>query len=114
MRTLIIALGLVAFGAIQSCKTTKTVKEEVAVEEVVTEVVSERYLGTVKIDGSCGVVIHVIQGDVMRYFSPTNLEEKYAKEGLKIRFNSVSSGKKLPGECSIYEITEVSEVSAVR
>ena len=111
---MIVAFAFVAFGTMQSCKTTKVVEETETEEVVLTETTSERYLGEVKIDGSCGVVIHVIQGDVLRYFSPTNLEEKYAKEGMKIRFTSVSSGKKLPGECSIYEIIEVSEVSAVR
>lgn len=86
------------------------------VEEVVNETSEEllRVVGTVSIDENCGTIISVTQGDVIRYYSPTNLEAKFAKEGMKLRFNAKVSSKKMDGDCSFYALMEVNEVSAVR
>ena len=115
MKTKLIIALVFAFGMLQSCKTPKPPIEESggALEDVSTGQV-ERFIGTVHMDEKCGVTVEVIQGDVIKYFSPTNLEEKYMKEGMKIRFNSVTTATKMEGDCFVYEIIDVSEVSAVR
>ena len=108
---LIIGTLFLVIGTLQSCKTPK----ETVVEEVVTEeVAAERAIGEVRIDESCGVLIRVIQGDVLRMYSPSNLEAKYAKAKTKIEFNFTTTGKKMEGDCSFYEIIEVSNISIVK
>lgn len=102
-------IAIVAFAAIffQACKPVASVEAE-TVETL------ERVIGTVNIEENCGPIIRVIQGDVMRSYSPTNLDSKYAKEGMKLRFNATVSSKKMDGDCSFYSLIEMSEVSAVR
>ena len=85
MKTKLIIALVFAFGILQSCKTPKDTPmadDSVPMEDVSVGQEMERYLGTVHLDEKCGITIHVIQGDVIKYFSPANLEEKYQVEGM--------------------------------
>lgn len=110
---IVVLSALLLFAACRTNKETTTEESTTTNDPVVLDD-SERLVGTVVVDKDCGTVIHVIQGDVIRYLSPDNLPEKFAVDGMKLRFTAVPTDAQLLGDCSIYRVVSVSEVTLLR
>ena len=70
--------------------------------------------GTVKLSPECGATIRVIQGDVMKYYHPVNLPEKYTVEGMKLHMDAKEVMAKMPAGCEHLVPVSVSNVKEVK
>ncbi len=114
-RILIIAL-LVTGSAMYSCRTQKEVVENVEQPQPVETENSdeERLVGVIDITEECGAVIRVVQGDVERSYIPVNLEEKYKKDDMKVRFSYVPANVKQTGDCVFYTPITITDITFLR
>lgn len=97
--------------SLQACK---PVEEAVVVDHGSAPSTSERLIGTVRNDSGCGYVIDVTQGDVMKSYYPVNLEDKYKKEGMRLKFAWSKSLNEMTGDCSYLIPIEISDVTPMR
>ena len=76
----------------------------------------ERVKGTVKMESDCGAVIEVTYGDVIKRYFPMNLDGKYKKEGLMLKFAfTEEESKSGAGKCeAVAAVIRVSDVTPLR
>ena len=70
--------------------------------------------GTVKLSPECGTTIRVIQGDVMKYYHPVNLPERYIVDGMKLQMDAKEVMAKMPAGCEYLVPVTVSNVKEVK
>lgn len=116
---ILIALASV-LGACRSPKDAATTTENVPKEETSASTSSggeEEVLtieGIVRLSPECGTTIRVVQGDVMKYYHPMNLPEKYIVEGMKLRMDAKEVMAKMPAGCEHLVPVTVSNVKEVK
>lgn len=77
---------------------------------------TERVVGTLQILGkdNCRAIIKVNNKGVVQKFVPTNLEEKYYVDGIRLKFAYVKSTDPMPKDCRGEAYISVSDVTALR
>lgn len=98
MKRIVFCIGLAAFG-IYGCNTNKEAQKSAAgntetegskpqdnVDHGSAQTDTEKVMGTVKMEDGCGAVIEVTYGDVIKRYFPLNLEDKFKKDGLLLKF----------------------------
>ena len=70
--------------------------------------------GTVKLSPECGTTIRMIQGDVMKYYHPVNIPEKFIVDGLKLEMDGKVVMAKMPAGCEYLVPVSVSNVKEVK
>jgi len=117
MKTGIYILMAIVFvsGACRGPKETMA-NDEVKTEETAPSIPEEVFTitGTVKLSPECGATIRVIQGDVMKYYHPVNLPEKFIVEGKKLEMDCVEVMAKMPAGCEYLVSVSVSNVKEVK
>jgi hypothetical protein len=85
--------------------------------EVVDQVVAEpeRFIGTVVAASDvCPVLIDAQVGDKMIKMYPINLEEKFQKAGMRLKFSYTPSRAQQPENCDLDMVVVLSEVTLMR
>ncbi len=108
-----IVTGLLVVFAIglQACK---PVEEAVDVDHGSAPSTSDKLIGVVRNDAGCGYVIDVTQGDVMKSYYPVNLDEKYKKDGMRLKFAWDKAPQEMTGDCSYLIPATISDVTPMR
>lgn len=78
--------------------------------EVVTETL---YVGVVQLDEKCGAIIKVESENKTQTFAPSNFDERYKKEGMRIRFGTEDNLAKVP-KCGDHLIVKVTRMTPLR
>ena len=96
-----------------ACITSKISSEENSTHEkdILNE---ERVIGIVHLDENCGVIITAQVGSREVNLLPNNLDDKFKKEGMKLKFFFLNSSQEIPKGCSAAERGDLREVNAVR
>lgn len=75
---------------------------------------TERIVGTVRLNKECGTLIYAKIGETEIIIIPENLDEKYQKEGMKIKFFFKNSSLPIPWDCIASSRGRVEEVTPLR
>jgi hypothetical protein len=119
MKFVFISLFLLTLGSCCSSRkaTESTVeKTEETKTEVMTEIKAEiRYVGTVRVSESgCPLWIEVKDSANIFNVYPVNLDDKFKNDGMRLRFNMITSRAPQPTGCSVQHAVVVSEVTLLR
>lgn len=81
-----------------------------------TQPLTERVVGTLQLLGkdNCRAIIKVNNKGVVQKFVPTNLEEKYYVDGIRLKFAYVKSTDAMPKDCRGEAYISVSDVTSLR
>lgn len=116
-RIMVIGILLFSFG----CANRKErIQEREAHEGQTTEVldnvnVTERILGTVvAASESCPVLIDAQVGEKIVKMYPVNLDEKFQKAGMKLKFSYTLSRAQQPENCDVDAVVVLSDVAVMR
>ena len=107
-----IILAIIALGFL-SCTTPKTITQENPPMErdILAE---ERVIGIVHLNESCGALITAQVGNREVILYPNNLDEKFKKEGMKLKFFFLNSSMPIPNGCNAAVRGDLKDVNAVR
>ena len=110
MKFIIVALSVLGFF---SCTTTKTItqKNSTMERDILAE---ERVIGIVHLNESCGALITAQVGNREVILYPNNLDEKFKKEGMKLKFFFLNSSMPIPKECNAVARGDLKDVNAIR
>lgn len=110
MKFIIVAIIVTGF---LSCSTPKVIPQETPPMErdILAE---ERVIGIVHLNESCGAVITAQVGDREVILFPNNLDEKFKKEGMKLKFFFLNSSMPIPNGCNAVARGDLKDVNAVR
>ena len=113
--TMKLLVGILSMIVLFSCGTTQSIEggEEVMDEAQVQKV--ERVLGVVHLNlNKCAVLIEISEGDETVYLAPTNLEDKFRVEGMKLKFDYIPTTVGQNLLCADSQPVMVEEVSVMR
>ncbi len=110
MKFIIVAISVLGFF---SCTTPKTITQENPTMErdILAE---ERVIGIVHLNETCGALITAQVGDREVILYPNNLDEKFKKEGMKLKFFFLNSSMPIPNGCNAAARGDLKDVNAVR
>jgi len=92
----------------------KTIENTSNTPEVVPEVLTETlYVGVLELDEKCGPIIKVESENKTQTFAPSNFDERYKKEGMRIRFGTEDNLAKVP-KCDDHLIVKVTRMTPLR
>ncbi len=74
----------------------------------------ERVIGIVHLDEKCGIIIIAQVADRELNLLPNNLDEKFKKEGMKLKFFFLNSSMPIPNGCNAVARGDLKEVNAIR
>ncbi|MFT5822791.1 MAG: hypothetical protein ACI8ZM_004048 [Crocinitomix sp.] len=118
MKSIIVLSVLFLATACGNQKETMQEKEAIEQEiEPVTEVVNENYrvVGIVHIsETDCPIYIETKLKDSTVNMYPMNLEEKYKRDGMKLKFDYALSRGAQPENCDIDMVVSMSDVTLMR
>lgn len=97
-----------------SCRTQKEVVTEQPPQPLEDDSDEERLVGVIDITEECGALIRVVQGDVERTYIPVNLEDKYKKDDMKVRFSYQPADVKQTGDCVFYTPITITDITFLR
>jgi hypothetical protein len=119
MKLIVVSLFLISLCS--CCASRKASENKMSnVEETQTEVMTEikadiRYVGTVHVaETGCPLWIEVKDSANVFNVYPVNLEDKFKNEGMRLRFNMITSRAPQPQGCSVQHAVVVSEVTLLR
>lgn len=124
MKKTVLIVGLLLALPLISCRNTKeaevpvletTVEAPVEIDHGSEPAEDSKVMGIVKVEGEC-TVIEVTYGDVIYRYAPINLDQKYLKDGLRIKF-AFKEETNFQGvlKCeAINQVISVSEVTPYR
>ena len=74
----------------------------------------ERVIGIVHLNEPCGIFITAQVGESQLNLIPNNLDEKFKKEGMKLKFFFLNSSMPIPKGCDAVARGDLKDVNAVR
>ena len=96
-----------------ACTTSKNINYENRTNEK--DVLNkERVIGIVHLDEICGVIITAQVGSREVNLLPNNLDEKFKKEGMKLKFFFLNSSMPIPKGCIADARGDLRDVNAIR
>jgi hypothetical protein len=105
---------------ISSCGSKKNTNLEADTQETAVEnnengsiAVEVMYVGTVEIDENCGSVIRVTTDNDQVSFAPSNFDERYSKEGMRVRFGTIDDIAKAK-KCGKHFIITLTRITPLR
>lgn len=107
-----VVISIIALGFL-SCTTPKKVtKENLLLEQEI--LAEERIIGIVHLNENCSALITAQVGDREVILYPNNLDDKFKKEGMKLKFFFLNSSMPIPKDCDAVARGDLKDVSAVR
>jgi hypothetical protein len=96
-----------------ACTTSKNISHEnrTSVKDILNE---ERVIGIVHLDEICGIIITAQVGSRQVNLLPNNLDEKFKKEGMKLKFFFLNSSMPIPKGCIGDARGDLRDVNAIR
>lgn len=127
------ALSLASCGSQKAVTGSKEVEKSVEVVETAAEDIQEnveemdttasqtrigdnyRIVGVIHVnDDPCGAYIEAQEKDGMVKMYPVNLEDKYKKDGLRVKFDYTLSRAMQPAGCSVDKVIAVRDFTVLR
>lgn len=100
-----------------ACSNQKNTNAVATASNTTTETTSENYriIGVVHVsDTGCKLYIDAQEKDKKVKMYPVNLDEKFQKEGMRLKFDYAASRAPLPDGCDAAQVVSVSDVTPMR